>query len=289
MAPQFANDTMAYEYGSASYIDEPGRMFKTPIGPSPEEDRNAPFYVPRGSVRPYPDTRDYDEGQHYPQDQSYDKDLWRPSAQRDEYQSEMDHDQSYSHRPSRSMNHDRKPSNFPYPKQQRDRSKERYAAPNISKARRYNGSGPTNRGRRGTSSINRRQGSRETSVPHASQPITSQQTRQPSHAESAPAPPRPLSRPNSMPHSPVSREQGLPPSAPQPVSSPSIPTGPRMWNSSPPHTMQDAPKITTHAMSILDHMLEKQSAEDILHMWECTGLGPNPYDYPQWKGWNSEM
>lgn len=293
VAPQYVpypNDTMAYEYGSTSYIDStPGRMFKAPIGPSPEEDPNAPFYVPRRAPPMYPDYKLYSQAppaQHLPPNRDEEEVQWRSGAQANDYQNEMDVDQGYSHRSSRSMGHDRKASNFPYPKQTvpRDRSKERHAPPNIARPRRHNGNAPANRPRRGTSSMNNhRQGSREASVPI---PNTSQHIRQYSHDE--PTPVRPLSRPDLTPNSPVSRDQSLPSPKSRTISPsvPTIPTAPRMWNSSPQHKMKDT--HASHAMSILDHMLERQSLEQILHLWDCTGLGPNPYEFPQWRGWTEK-
>lgn len=281
MAPQYApypNNGMAYEFGCASHVDTPMRMFNGPIGPSPEEDPNAPFYVPRRPSPTYQDFRNQSEIPRYiPPSRNNEEDLWRSGAQANEYRIEVDRDERHPPRPPRA--HDRKPSNFPYPKQptQRDRSIERYQPPNVSRPRRHNGSLATSRPRRGTSIVNHRQGSREPSIPS-----TSQHTRQYAHDE--PPPVRPLSRPEHTPHSPTPRERGYTSPKPLAVPTPVISSAPKMWVA-PQYKKDEA--NTYQAISILDHMLEKQSLQQILDLWEHTRSGPNPRDYLQWKGWNS--
>lgn len=296
---QYPGDKMDHEFGSPRF-DAPVRMFDGPIGPSPEEDKNAPFYVPPRSRTPPQAPYQYDFQEFprsslpqylppYGDDRDDHRDRWRSEAPINEsHHSYTDREYPKGERnPYSAQRHspgDLKASNFPYPKQarHRDHSKERHAPPSASKSRRHNSNVPSARHRRRTSSITRRQSSRETSVSN-----TSQHHRQLSHDE--PAHPRPLSRPDLSPPSSYSNERAL--SSPQslpisPISTPSV--AGRSWNGTPPHIKMVEDTTIPQAITILNQMLQRQSLEQILHHWKCTGQGPNPYEYPQWEGWSRD-
>lgn len=287
---QYPDNRMNSKYAvGASRYDGSFRMFDGPIGPSPEEDQNAPFYVPPRNRTPpsgyyQHEFRGFPEASHshHPDDQG-DRRFWSSDTAMNEDRRlytdrESWEDERSSHSVQRNMPSGRRPSTFPYPKQsrQRDQSRERFTPPNVPKSRRNN-TAHSSRHRRRAASITRKQSSREASVSN-----TSQLRRQFSHDEVAP--PRPLSRPDLSPTFNHSYERAFssPDSVPHsPISNPSV--AGRSWNGTPPHRMEDT--SISQAISILNQMLQSHSRSQILRHWKTTGQGPNPYDYPQWEGW----
>lgn len=275
---------------SPEYDHVPVRMFDAPVGPSPEagEPEDAPFYVPRNPPRPHLDTRDGYEvcrpgylSQHH--DDREDRcDYWPSEAPL--------HDSRYSYtdRNNREADNvsynaaqrhaprDRKPSAFPYSKnaRYRDQSRDRQSPPSVSKSRKFNSTTQPSR-QRPKESPKKRQPSRESSVSN-----TSQHRRQYSHDDTTSPFPHPISP--QFTHSNEMTFSSSQISPISPVSTPSLTS--RSRNGTPPNTNMEGIYIP-QAIVILNHMLQRQSLDQILRNWKATGQGPNPFDYPDWEGW----
>lgn len=273
--------------GSSRYAHV--RMFDAPVGPCTEagEDPSAPFYVPRRHTPPS-DQYQYDSRMeelrgpiHVPPfgDDRDDRRHWRSEVPQDirgpgfdrEYREDDSNLYSARHVPR-----DRKRSDYPYSKQQprhRDHSRERYS-PNVSKPRKHNSNAQPSHRRRASSKV--RHNCLESSVSNISQ-----HHRQPSHDDITPQ--YPHSRADMSPQSSYPETFPSSPHLPiSPISNPSV--AGRSWNGTPPHAMKEDTN-TPQALLILNHMLQRQSVEQIIRCWKATGQGPNPYEYPLWEGW----
>jgi hypothetical protein len=272
-----------------SRMDGPVRMFEGPIGPSPEEDKDAPFFVGTSPTCYQHDFRDRPGTslpRHHPQ---YRDDSWRfdvplNGSHQSYSDREYPQDEHNLYSAQRHVPRDHKSSNFPYSKQIRNRehSRERPGLPSLPKSRRHNAHVSMGRHRHRASSIARRQSSRETSVSS-----TSQSHRQLSHDDTVQ--PRSPFRPELSPQSTYCHERSFssPESLPRsPISTPSV--AGRNWNGTPPDARPEEP-YASRAIAVLNQMLQTKSLDQILYHWKSTGQGPNPYEYPQWKGWFKDL
>jgi hypothetical protein len=273
-----------YELGSSHSV----RMFVGPVGPSPEEDRNAPFYVPSDRIPPL--VR-YEHGFHgvpdnslsrclppYYKDQDDRRNGWGSEAlmngpQHSYTNREPLEEERSSYSVQRQSPRDRKIPTFPYPRkaQHRDHSKDRHTPANTSRSRRQN---PGSRHHRRAGSATRHRNSREPSLPKTSQP----------RREDVGSP-RPLSRTDLSSDSSHKRGFSSPPrSLPlSPISTSSVAAG--SWDGTPPREDTNM----GHVASPLNQMLPRQISDETSYRWRSTGQGPNPYSYPQWEDWHKEV